>query len=180
MMGSEKGNKDEIPVHEVEIPHPFYMQNTEVTVKQWKAVMGTAPPRGGADNFPVTNVSWHDVQEFVRQLNIRAKGNGEYRLPSEAEWEYACRAGTTTEYYWGEQNYEDYVSPVEYSEARGVYPTLVKPIGQKISNNWGLFDMAGNALEWCEDDYRSNYTDAPSDGSAWKEGISDSKYYEGA
>ena len=92
---------DEGPVHHVTIENPFYMGRYEVTQEQWRTVMGDNPSRFKSDNLPVECVSWDDVQDFIRKLN-RKEGTDKYRLPSEAEWEYACRAGTTTRYSFGD------------------------------------------------------------------------------
>src|SRR4030042_696886 len=104
------------------------------------------------------HVSWDDIQEFETVLN------DEFRLPSESEWEYACRAGTQTRYYWGDDpNNEDIndfaVNQVDVSAV----------VGTKLPNSWGLYDLAGNVIEWCEDDWHDDYSDAPDDGSAWFE-----------
>ena len=165
MMGSpsyEKGrNKNEGPQHRVNIK-PFYLQTTEVTQAQWKAVMEDNPSYFKGDNLPLETVSWNDCQEFIRKLNQRDPGKG-YRLPSEAEWEYACRAGTTTKYYSG-NNESDLERVGWYSGNSG---NKTHSVGHKQSNNWGLYDMHGNVWEWCEDWYHDSYNGAPTNGSAW-------------
>ena len=129
--------------HEVTLTKPFYMGKHEVTQEQWEAVMGKNPSDIKGAKLPVTNVSWLDCKEFIKKLND--KTNGGYRLPTEAEWEYACRAGTTTAYSFGEKitpkdaNYDD--SKIEKAVAVGSYQP----------NAFGLYDMHGNVWEWCED-----------------------------
>jgi len=153
MMGSptsEKERRGEETQHEVTLTKPFYMGKYEVTQEQWEAVMGNNPSsKTKGAKLPVTNVSWEDCQEFIKKLN--AKTNGGYRLPSEAEWEYACRAGTTTAYSFG-----DKITP---KDANYVDSKIDKPVavGSYKPNAFGLYDMHGNVYEWCEDwygDYR--------------------------
>jgi formylglycine-generating enzyme required for sulfatase activity len=157
LMGSTNGDANEQPVHRVNIAAPFYLGKYEVTQAQWTAVMGSNPSENkGAEN-PVEQVSWDDVQEFIRKLN--ALGDGfEYRLPTEAEWEYACRAETTG----------DFAGDLD---ASGWYESNSKgsthPVGQKQSNAFGLYDMHGNVWEWCADRSPETYQGAPVDGSAW-------------
>jgi formylglycine-generating enzyme required for sulfatase activity len=120
----------------------------------------------------VEQVSWYDAIEFCARLSKLSKLTGrEYRLPSEAEWEYACRAGTTTPFYFGETitgelaNYD--VSNIYADEPKGKYRKETTPVGQFPSNAFGLYDMHGNVWEWCADDWHDNYEGAPRDGSAW-------------
>jgi len=146
MMGnpsSESGRYFEETPHRVTLTKPFYMQTTEVTQGQWKAVMGSNPSHFSdcGDNCPVEQVSWNDCQEFLRKLNQR-EGNGTYRLPTEAEWEYACRAGTTGPYY------TDLDRAGWYDGNSG---NRTHPVAQKTPNAWGLYDMHGNVWEWCQD-----------------------------
>jgi formylglycine-generating enzyme required for sulfatase activity len=148
MMGSpesEKGRWDIETQHEVTLTKPFYMGKYAVTGEQWEAVMGKNPSEEKGAKLPVTDVSWEDCQEFIKKLN--AKTNGGYRLPTEAEWEYACRAGTTTAYSVGESLTE--------SEAN-IYGDSIKAVGSYRPNAFGLYDMHGNVWEWCEDWY-GNY-----------------------
>ena len=166
MMGSppdERGRQaDEGPQHRVTISKPFYMQTTEVTQGQWQTVMGSNPSKFkqcGA-NCPVENVSWNDAWEFIRRLNQR-EGANKYRLPSGAEWEYACRAGTSTPFYFGETISTDqanYDGNLVYPQGRkGVYREKTVPVKGFPPNAWGLYDMHGNVWEWVNDWYGEKY-----------------------
>ncbi len=162
MMGSNEFPPNEKPVHKVTINYSFYMGKYEVTQAQWQAMMGSNPSsfKACGDKCPVENVSWDDAQSFINKLN-GLNGRFEYRLPSEAEWEYARRAGTTTD------NADDF-KKVAWFEQNAEGKTHA--VGQKAANAWGLYDMAGNVLEWCEDWYHERYDGAPTDGSAWLSG----------
>ena len=149
MMGSENGRMWEAPVHKVTITKPFYIGIYEVTQSQYKAIMRTNPSNFRGDDRPVEMVTWDDAKEFCRKLS--EKEGRTYRLPTEAEWEYACRAGTTTEYYWGDRPDEAYLWHDGNSGNR------THPVGEKLPNAWGLYDMLGNVYEWCEDWYSSSY-----------------------
>ena len=142
---SEKYHQDNALQHEVTLTKPFYMGKYEVTQEQWESVMGNNPSsRTKGAKLPVTNVSWEDCQEFIKKLNEKTSGG--YRLPTEAEWEYACRAGTTTAYSFG-----DKITPKDAN----YYHSKGKPVavGSYRPNAFGLYDMHGNVLEWCEDWY---------------------------
>ena len=158
MMGSKNGDDDEKPVHRVRISKAFYLGKYEVTQAQWQAVMGDNPSRFKGDTLPVEQVSWEDVQEFIRRLNTK-EGGSKYRLPTEAEWEYAARAGTTTAYSFGD-NPRQLGEYAWFSENSG---NTTHPIGQKKSNKWGLYDMHGNVWEWVQDWYSNDaYKSSPS------------------
>jgi formylglycine-generating enzyme required for sulfatase activity len=149
LMGSNSGFDDEKPPHQVRISKPFYLGQYEVTQGQWQAVMGRNPSSlAGEATLPVENVSWEDVQEFVRRLNAK-EGGPKYRLPTEAEWEYAARAGTSTAYSFGdsERQLGEYAW---YYDNSGI---KTHPVGQKKPNAWGLYDMHGNVEEWVQDWY---------------------------
>ena len=143
------------------------MLSTEITQLQWKTVMGADynPSFWKGDSLPVEQiVSWDSCQSFLAKLNQLDPGKN-YRLPSEAEWEYACRAGTTTRFYWGDD--PDYLRVESYAWYFGNFNESTHPVATKIPNAWGLYDMCGNVWEWCEDDSHDNYNGAPTDGSAW-------------
>ena len=163
MMGAAPGEagagKDELPRHLVRI-NAFSIGKYEVTQGQWKAVMGSNSSYFNqcGDNFPVESVSWNDVQTFIKTLN--QKTGEHYRLPSEAEWEYACRAGKDTLYCGGND-----LDAVAWHEGNSGNKT--HPVGGQQTNAFGLYDMSGNAWEWVQDCYHGSYQGAPRDGSAW-------------
>jgi len=161
---SESGrDSDEGPVHSVNI-QSFEMMTTEVTQGMWQEVMGENPAQyTGNLNRPVETVSWNDCQEFITRMND-IDPSYTYRLPSEAEWEYACRAGTTTRFYWGDD--PDSTAIDEYAWYWANTDTTPQPVAQKLPNDWGLYDMSGNVFEWCEDWYHESHSGAPTDGSA--------------
>jgi formylglycine-generating enzyme required for sulfatase activity len=184
----EKRRKYESPQHPVNVK-PFFLGKYPVTQAQWQAVAKLSKvnreldpdPSGfkGADR-PVEQVSWHDAVEFCARLSKQT--GREYRLPSEAEWEYACRAGTTTPFHFGETITTDLANyrgtDFEYkgtvyrgfygSGSKGEFRQQTTPVGSfGVANAFGLYDMHGNVWEWCADHWHDNYEGAPSDGSAW-------------
>jgi formylglycine-generating enzyme required for sulfatase activity len=161
MMGSPESKKpgiEETPQHSVTVPD-FYMGKYEVTQAQWRAVMGTNPSFFKGDNLPVENVSWLDAKEFCTTLGVMT-GKG-YRLPTEAEWEYACLAG-------GAGDYPSDPDPLAWYFNNSNDRT--HPVGEKKPNDLGLYDIHGNVGEWVADFLHDNYYGAPADGSAWTDG----------
>ena len=153
MMGSTEGHPKERPAHQVTISQPFYLGTYEVTQGQWEAVMRNNPSTfGGGPNLPVENVSWKNVQAFIEKLNMM-EGGSTYRLPTEAEWEYAARAGMTTAYSFGDDP-EQLGAYAWYSSNSG---SKTHPVGQLEPNPWGLYDMHGNVWEWVHDWYAKEY-----------------------
>jgi formylglycine-generating enzyme required for sulfatase activity/serine/threonine protein kinase len=169
---SEKGRyADEGPIHHVKIAKAFYMGKYEVTQKQWREIMGYNPSKFQGDNLPVDTMSWADVLEFIGKLNAK-EGTNKYRLPTEAEWEYAARTGTKTIYSFGdnESMLGDYAWFIKNSNDR------THAVGKKMPNAWELYDMYGNVWEWVQDVYHNSYSGAPTDGSAWEGDGFDSIY----
>ncbi|PNW27261.1 UNVERIFIED_CONTAM: hypothetical protein BEN50_03265 [Euhalothece sp. KZN 001] len=172
LMGSpeteEERDDDEGPQHRVEVPS-FLMGKYQVTQAQYQAIMGENPSRNRGANNPVETVNWNKAKEFCERLS--EKTGREYRLPSEAEWEYACRAGTTTSFHFGETITTDlanYDGDYTYGNGpEGVDRGETTPVGSFPPNAFGLYDMHGNVWEWCEDVWHENYEGAPNDGSAW-------------
>ena len=149
----------EKPQHQVTISKGFYLGKYEVTQVQWQAVMGSNPSNNKGGSRPVERVFWNNIQEFVGKLN-QAAGSELYRLPTEAEWEYSCRAGTTTQWSFG----DDESKLVDYAWYSGNNsPSGTKDVGQKLPNPWGLYDMHGNVYEWCQDWYGSYSSEAQTD-----------------
>jgi formylglycine-generating enzyme required for sulfatase activity len=186
----QKSYLEELPRHSVTVPS-FFMGKYAITQAQWRIIatsylqvtqeLNPDPSKFKGENLPVEQVSWDDAQEFCARLSNHTKRN--YRLPSEAEWEYACRAGTNTPFHFGETidsvhaNYraqDREMNKKNYSGTydRGIlgeYREKATEVGTFLSNAFGLYDMHGNVLEWCEDDFHSDYKGAPDDGSAWVE-----------
>jgi formylglycine-generating enzyme required for sulfatase activity len=173
----------ESPQHRVSVPS-FFMAKYPVTQAQWRVVadmpqvntqLKPDPSKFKGDNRPVEQVSWEEAIEFCDRLT--AYTNRQYRLPSEAEWEYACRAGTTTPFHFGETispELANYRSSVAYADgAIGKQQDETTSVDYfEIANAWGLCDMHGNVLEWCQDRFHNNYEGAPEDGSAWLQDFS--------
>jgi formylglycine-generating enzyme required for sulfatase activity len=151
-----------VPAHEVSV-QPFELMTTEVSQGMWIEVMGDNPSSMPGDlQRPVESVSWDDCQVFLSRLN-ELDPDHSYRLPTESEWEYACRAGSTTAFFWGDE-----LDP-GYCWWFGNSPETTHPVGTSRPNAFGLHDMSGNVWEWCADFFHYNYEGAPADGSAWGE-----------
>jgi formylglycine-generating enzyme required for sulfatase activity len=161
----------ESPQHQVTLAG-FWMGKYPVTQAQYQAIMGNNPSYFKGDNRPVENVSWHEAMEFCDFLS--QKLGQHYTLPSEAQWEYACRAGTTTPFYFGDTlttNIANYDGNYTYANGlKGIYREKTTEVGSFPPNGFGLYDMHGNVWEWCLDHFHDSYNGAPSDGSAWVTG----------
>jgi formylglycine-generating enzyme required for sulfatase activity len=178
-MGSSEYSGEQ-PVHQVTV-QPFFMGKYPITQEQWQAVMGNNPSSFKGAKRPVENVSWQDAMEFCGKLSQKTGKN--YRLPSEAEWEYACRGGTTTPFHLGDTITPDLVNydgnyPFA-SAPKGLYRQETTPVGSFPPNAFGLYDMHGTVWEWCSDRWHDNYNDAPTDGSSWETGGSDYRVQRG-
>jgi formylglycine-generating enzyme required for sulfatase activity len=161
--GTEVLYKSEKPFRSVKIERPFYLLRTPVTQGQWQRVMGDNPSsfKECGEDCPVEMVSWEDAQRFISRLN-QMEGTAGYRLPSEAEWEYAARAGNESEFFFS----DDAGRLGEFAWYSANSGNKTHAVSQKKSNAWSLYDMAGNAWEWVEDDWHATYDGAPIDGSA--------------
>ncbi|WP_027400704.1 bifunctional serine/threonine-protein kinase/formylglycine-generating enzyme family protein [Aphanizomenon flos-aquae] len=170
-MGSPENDEGrfryESPQHQVNVPS-FFIGKYPLTQAQYQAIMGDDPARFKGNNLPVECVSWNDAVAFCQKLSQKTGKN--YKLPSEAQWEYACRAGTTTPFYFGESITPDLVNyngEFAYTAApKGQYREQTTDVGTFPPNAFGLYDMHGNVWEWCEDDWQKNYIDAPINGNA--------------
>jgi formylglycine-generating enzyme required for sulfatase activity/uncharacterized caspase-like protein len=164
MMGSPKEeagrDQNESPLHKVNVPG-FFMGKYEITQAQYQAIMSVNFSNIKGEKRPIQGVSWNDAVEFCKKLSQKTKTGKTYRLPSEAEWEYACRAGTKTPFYFGE------TITTKLANFDG---KQTKPVGSFPANAFGLCDMHGNVWEWCQDNWHDNYQGAPDDGSAWLTG----------
>jgi formylglycine-generating enzyme required for sulfatase activity len=163
---------EEHPHHMARVPS-FLMSKYPVTQEQWKVVMGWEPPyRSKGPKHPADRISWKNAIEFCKRLS--KKTGYDYRLPSEAEWEYTCRAGTSTPFHYGDTLTTDlanYVGDHTYqSGPKGVYRHGSTDVGSFPPNAFGLYDMHGNVWEWCADNWHDNYVGAPTNGSAWENG----------
>ena len=184
IMGSpgdeEKRRSNESPQHKVRIPS-FFMSRYAVTQAQYQVITGKNPAKFIDENLPVDSISWDDAVKFCKKLNQKTGHN--YRLPTEAEWEYACRAGTTTAFHFGDTittdlaNYDG--SYIYSSTAKGNFRTETTEVGIFPPNAFGLYDMHGNVWEWCQDSCHYNYQDAPNDGSAWVNNLNPSRILRG-
>ncbi|WP_410510185.1 formylglycine-generating enzyme family protein [Methanosarcina hadiensis] len=157
----------ESPVHKVTIKRNFYLGKYQVTQEQWSKIMGNNPSYFRGEKLPVETVSWEDVQVFIRKLNAfenAGENSPVYRLPAEAEWEYAARAGTTGSYFFGDNETE----LKEYAWFLKNSGLEAHPVGMKKPNPWGFYDLYGNVGEWVQDEYHISYKGAPSDGRAWE------------
>ena len=171
MMGTARGERDEYPVHKVNITKPFYLAKYELTQQQWAVVMGgKAPGRFQNPKHPVESLVRLHVAEFLKKLNEKLGGRpfigrhpldlkgsprtlGTYRLPTEAQWEYACRAGSNAKYSFGDDERQLVQYAWFYENSEGT----THPVGEKKPNRWGLYDMHGNVWEMCRDEYFSDY-----------------------
>ncbi|GAB4201453.1 MAG: formylglycine-generating enzyme family protein [Wenzhouxiangellaceae bacterium] len=183
LMGSPEDeperNDDEIQ-HQVTISRGYWLAETACTQALWQAVMGKNPSRFVADNtLPVEQVSWDDCIEFIEAANQQLKNPGHMglslRLPTEAEWEYACRAGTTTAFYWGNEltpKLANYDGNYPYADGKkGTYRERTVPVHSFLPNPWGLYQIHGNVLEWCADWYGQYPAEPVSDPSGPETGL---------
>lgn len=174
-MGQKDGTKANQPVHEVTIEWPFYMGVFPVTQAQYKAVMGHNPSEfcdcPDSSRRPVEQVSWDDAEAFCKKISRKCAT--QVMLPSEAQWEYACRAGSIGDFCYGDG--EDPLYLYANYDNRPMFGPAgeTSAVGIRLPNAWGLYDMHGNVSEWCADHYQSSYDGAPSDGSVWRCGDED-------
>ncbi len=176
VMGSPDTEQDrevsEGPQHKVKVDS-FWMGKYELTKRQWTAVMGTPPPWVGqfyvldSPESPAVYVSWDDARDFVAALNVLTGKT--FELPGEAQWEYACRAGTTTRFYWGDDPGGTVINDYAWwdGNALSAGQKYAHISGQKLPDALGLYDMSGNVWEWCEDDWHADYVGAPTGDLPW-------------
>ena len=178
LMGSPKEEKERVAnetQHKVTLSKGFYMGVYTVTQEQWKEVTGKNPSSfKGEKNLPVEQVSWDECQDFIKKL--RKTDKKLYRLPTEAEWEFACRAGTTTPFYFGatiSTDQANYNGNFTYGTGKkGVFREKTTPVGSFPANAWGLYDMSGNVYQWCQD----WYGDYPTNGVVDPQGPENGEY----
>ena len=178
-MGLDNGDSDEKPVHRVTLSKGYWIGKYEVTQLEYQSIMKTNPSYFKGSNKPVETVSWNDAVKFCQKLTARERAAGrlpshcEYRLPTEAEWEFAARAGTKSRGY--KYSGSDSIDSVAwYGSNLGTHE-----VGTKSSNELGLYDMSGNVCEWCFDDWHSNYNGAPSNGGRWGDGTGSDRVFRG-
>ena len=157
--GAARGHVNQLPVHQVEITEGFLAGQFPVTQSQWSSLGFSNPSAVPGDNLPVHGITWDEATEFCEHLAKRS--SRPVRLPSEAEWEYLCRAGTCSEYFFG----EDDADLDQFAWYEGNSQDRLHPVGEKKPNPWGLHDVVGNIWEWCADVWQSDYEGAPGDGT---------------
>ena len=177
LMGSPEDEPERLdcegPQHSVRFAHGFWLAETACTQALWKAVTGNNPGYFKGDEWPVENTDWNDAKAFIDQVNDIRPGLA-LRLPSEAEWEYACRAGTTTPFWFGAKltsdktNYDG--NPRYANSPKGMNLQETAPVKSFRPNPWGLYQMHGNVWEWCEDCWHDDYEGAPDNGGPWVSG----------
>jgi len=174
-MGSKSGADDESHVRKVTFARPFYLAKTEVTQAQWQKVMDDNPSLFKGPKLPVEQVSWNRCREFIGKLNQRKPSGWRFSLPSEAQWEYACRAGWQAAYSFG----DDASDLGRYAWYANNSNNKTHDVATKLPNRWGLYDMHGNVWEWCADTWHWSYAGAPSDGSAWVDSGASGRVFRG-
>jgi formylglycine-generating enzyme required for sulfatase activity len=181
MMGFDRLADNASPIHKVTLK-PFFIGKYPITQEQYRTVMGINPSSDRGDRKPVNSVSWEDAMKFCQKLShITGK---HYNLPSESQWEYAARAGTTTRFYFGETIDSELMyagATVQPARSGGVQllEQTTTNVGSFPPNTFGLYDLHGNVAEWCLDTWHENYDRAPVDGSAWIDGGNDLRLLRG-